>query len=231
MGTPQVPHRRNNPKNPGTYPAGRGKPKPKSSSRYDTDSSSEPGGGAARKKIPGLKEEITMNYELLDWDEMEYGDIEDQERIADMGAKGPDSDTIRIIASGGVVDDVQNLPYGWTWEILDHDDADETGEDLANYKAMKNSKPDPHTVRIEMSGGTLDDIRNLPRMKNPRADARMTQTKWKDLSKEERRDWLDFAGMGKVYAEDEEMSPALTDKSLQDWLASDPTSDSNGNLW
>ncbi len=51
MGTPQQPHTRKRPVNPGSYPAGRGKKKDSGSGRYTPDSSREPAGGATRSKM------------------------------------------------------------------------------------------------------------------------------------------------------------------------------------
>ena len=104
-----------------------------------------------------------MGYEVLDWDEVEHGDKEDRKRIEDMAAKNLDLGTIRIVAIGGVVDDIQNLPSGWDWEILDHDDQYEEGEALRDYKRKASSKPDPFTVRVVISGGLVDEVKNLPK--------------------------------------------------------------------
>lgn len=104
-----------------------------------------------------------MKYEILDWNEAEYGDEEDRERSQEMAARNPDPGTIRIIASGGVVDDIQNLPSGWNWEILDHDEQHEKGEALQDYRRRAATKPDPYTVRVVMQGGVVEEIQNMPK--------------------------------------------------------------------
>jgi hypothetical protein len=103
------------------------------------------------------------DYEVLDWDEIEFGDEADRKRIEDMATRNPDPGTIRIVASGGVVDEVQNLPPGWDWEILDHDEQHEVGEALNDYRRRAASKPIPFTVRVVMSGGVVDEVQNLPK--------------------------------------------------------------------
>ena len=120
-----------------------------------------------------------MEYEILDWAEVEYGDEDDRKRIEEMAARNPDPGTIRILARGGVIDDIQNLPPGWNWEILDHDEQSEEGENLQEYRKRAASKPDPYTVRVVMQGGVVEEIQNMP--KSGWLDRKMLSTGLQDL--------------------------------------------------
>lgn len=39
-----------------------------------------------------------------------------------MASEEPEDRTIRISVRGGVVQDVENIPEGWNYEIIDYDD-------------------------------------------------------------------------------------------------------------
>lgn len=57
---------------------------------------------------------------------------------------------ITIQVDGGVVQDVQGLPDGWTYSIKDND------ENIDNHDT------DPTSVRITVEGGVVTEVENLP---------------------------------------------------------------------
>ena len=60
----------------------------------------------------------------------------------------------------GILDNVEGLPKGWDYEVIDLD-TQEVEEDEANQRALK-QKPTKNTVRIVVKGGCVWEVENLP---------------------------------------------------------------------
>jgi len=74
--------------------------------------------------------------------------------------KSPREKGITIVMWRGILDNVEGLPKGWDYEVIDLD-TQEVEEDEANQRALK-QKPTKNTVRIVVKGGCVWEVENLP---------------------------------------------------------------------